>query len=275
MKMLKCAGLIAMLGLASSASAVTYTLTDGNSTAQVDADSTAGMWNWTVDGVNQLARQWFWYRVGNTGGERGINTLTTVSRTQPDAASLNMTWRNGSFEITIKYSLLGGSAGSGFSDISEQISIKNTGSSMLNFHFFQYSDFDLNRTPNDDTAYFDTDRSVVQLNTTDGLQLSETSVSRTPDHRQIAINPALFNSLNDTSPTTLTDTPTGGATVGPTNVSWAFQWDFNIAAGSTVGFSKDKTLTHTAVPDSGATVALLGAALTGLALLGRRFRRRQ
>ena len=51
------------------------TLVDRNSTLSLDLASDAGMYNWTVDGTNHLNKQWFWYRVGNTGGESPLNTL--------------------------------------------------------------------------------------------------------------------------------------------------------------------------------------------------------
>ncbi len=42
-------------------------LTDDNSTAVFDLNSSDGMKDWTVDGVDHMQRQWFWYRVGSSG----------------------------------------------------------------------------------------------------------------------------------------------------------------------------------------------------------------
>ncbi|MBC8095433.1 MAG: M48 family metalloprotease, partial [Akkermansiaceae bacterium] len=41
------------------------TLTNGNSTAQIDPGNAFGMTAWTVSGQNQTNQQWFWYRVGS------------------------------------------------------------------------------------------------------------------------------------------------------------------------------------------------------------------
>src|SRR5208337_545666 len=52
-----------------------YTLSSGNSSVSIDLGSQAGMYNWTVDGQNQLNQQWFWYRVGSSGPEASIDTI--------------------------------------------------------------------------------------------------------------------------------------------------------------------------------------------------------
>src|SRR5258707_9537392 len=75
---------ILLAGFAASAHATTFTLSDKNSSATIDPSSQNGMFNWTVNGVNQLAQQWFWYRVGSTGPESSINTLSLLSATASD-----------------------------------------------------------------------------------------------------------------------------------------------------------------------------------------------
>src|SRR5215471_5719398 len=52
------------------------TLTDNNSVAQIDPNGQAGMFSWTVDGVQNLFQQWFWYRVGTNGPENSIDTIS-------------------------------------------------------------------------------------------------------------------------------------------------------------------------------------------------------
>ena len=52
------------------------TLQDGNTTVTIDPNNPAdGVNSWTVNGVNQLLQQWFWYRIGNTGPAYSIDTL--------------------------------------------------------------------------------------------------------------------------------------------------------------------------------------------------------
>jgi hypothetical protein len=119
------------------------TLTDNNSVAQINASSSAGMFNWSIQGQNQLAQQWFWYRVGLVGPEAPINTISAPTITTPNARTLYTTYNNGAYSVEVDYSLTGGLAGSGYSDIGESIRINNLTTAPLDFHFFQYSDFDL------------------------------------------------------------------------------------------------------------------------------------
>ena len=54
-------------------------ITDQNSTASIQPNTQAGMFSWTVDGVNQLSKQWFWYAMGPRGASSppaSIDTLT-------------------------------------------------------------------------------------------------------------------------------------------------------------------------------------------------------
>src|SRR5689334_5789467 len=136
------------------------TLTDKSAVAVVNLDSGAsnalGMTSWTIAGINNLAQQWFWYRIGDSGAESPINAIGGLSFSQPDARTLYATYDNGSYGVTIHYLLTGSAFGPGISnvssDISEGISIVNHTANPLAFHFFQYSDFDLLGTPTGDTV---------------------------------------------------------------------------------------------------------------------------
>src|SRR2546430_5056438 len=64
------------------------TMSDANSTAIVDVGSDAGMYFWSVNGpggVNQLAKQWFWYRIGSTDINLAINTISPATYNQTTA----------------------------------------------------------------------------------------------------------------------------------------------------------------------------------------------
>ena len=68
---------LALSAGSSKAGVVTQaTLTDANSTVSVDLNGpNAGMNAWTVNGISQLAKQWFWYRIGSTGPEASVDSL--------------------------------------------------------------------------------------------------------------------------------------------------------------------------------------------------------
>jgi hypothetical protein len=218
------------------------------------------MVNWTVDGVNQLFQQWFWYRIGSTGPEYALNTLPLLGAKLSDANfnpgndTLVMKYADATnhFEATITYSLNGGLLGSHQSDVGEQIQIHNTSSTTpLDLHFFQYSDFDLSNTLNDDTVNVLSNNVVRQTDPT--VTVEETVVTPPATHHAVGLFPSVFNLLNDASPTTLDDS--NGPLTG--DVSYALEWDTTVAPNGSYLISKDKNITSI-VPEP-ATLALLAA----------------
>ena len=232
-----------------------YTLTDGNSQAQIDPSTQLGTYSWTVDGQDQLYQQWFWYRVGTVNPESSIDTISTPTVSSTAANNLTTTYANNSFSIKVLYTLQGGAAGSGVADMSEQITINNTSGASLNFHFFQYVDFDLAGDPPNDTVQLGKNLSGLfnEARQTDGLRaLSETVDTPGANHAEANVYPNTLNKLNDGAPTVLSD---NAGPVGPDNVTWAFQWDINLTAsgtGSSFVIGKQKHLDVGQVPEPSA-----------------------
>jgi len=135
------------LGVAGQAVAQVYTLTDLNSIARIDPYSQRGMFDWSVEGQNQLYQQWFWYRIGDNGPEASINNISKPVVTPIDSRSISLAYSSQSYSVEINYLLTGGAAGSRVSDILETIRIRNLGTTALSMHFFQYSDFNLQGRP--------------------------------------------------------------------------------------------------------------------------------
>lgn len=253
------------LGLNGSAAqrseAALLTLIDDNSSADFDTATPSNNYNWFVDNTDLLAQQAFWYRVGNAGPEQSVHTLPIGVQGTSDANfdgnpdTLFVRYNGAGFRVETKYSLDGGVPGSRTSDMGEQISIINLTASPLDFHFFQYADFDLSAA---DTAIFTNANTVDQSG--GGLRLSETIVTPIPSHREAAFFPITLNKLNDGLPTTLSD----NAGAGPGDVTWAFQWDVVIPPSSTFLISKDKQII--AVPEPASASLLI---LTATLFLGR------
>ena len=243
-------------------------ISDQNSSASINLGSQAGMFNWTVDGLNQLNQQWFWFGVGNDP-EASIDTIGAPVFGVVGGRLLTTLYTAANFSIQIDYLLTGGSLGSGVSDIGESIRIRNLTAAPLSFHFFQYSDFDLGGPGND----------VIQLGKnlqgkfneaaqTDGIVgLTETVVTPGANHGESSFLNSTLVKLNDGVASVLNDNMNP---VGPGNVTWAFQWDFTLAPNGSFLISKDKYIQIQNVPEptSSLLFVLFGS------LVAQRFYRR-
>ena len=216
-----------------------YTLSSGNSSVSIDLGSQAGMYNWTVDGQNQLNQQWFWYRVGSSGPEGSIDTIGLPTVQTYGTSILDTTYTASKFSLAVDYTLTGGAVGSGASDLAETIVVQNLTGSTLPFYFFQYADFNLGGTPNNDSGQLNkTSKGFNQVDQTDGFchlgENVDTVVSHPATYGEVASDNSILSSLNNATPTTLDDNM---STFG--NVKWGLEWVANIAPGGTYIISKD------------------------------------
>lgn len=255
--------------------ATPFTLTDENSTAEIDTEDSSGMWDWTVDGTSHLFEQWFYYRIGETDPTNTpavpISALTIGTEIATDtngSGSFNnlfVRYLGTGFNIEVNFTLDGAQTGTDASDIAEQISINNTGSGSLEFHFFQYTDFDLSGTSSDDT--------VEHLNNVHFRQYDPAYVSgevvsiQIPSHWQAGAYPSVLDRITDGYDLLDAGAPyTGDAT-------FAWQWDANIAAGGTYQISKDKNI-HPQISEP-SILLLLGSGLVGVSAFARLKKRKK
>jgi hypothetical protein len=202
----------------------------------------AGVYNWNAAGVSQLNYHWFYYRVGSLGGESPIQAIdnTPTSVYNPAARTLDVVYDNGSYSVRTFYKLTGGNT----PNLSETITIDNHSGGNLDFHFFQYSDFDLFGATGGQSVQFSTNSVTGQYYRalqTDGNHTVEEKVnSATPpiSHFEAQYAGNTIGSLLDGSPTTLSDTTSAG--VG--NVTFAYQWDVNMANNTSFVLSKLLTI---------------------------------
>lgn len=257
-----------LLATVSQAYVTPVTLTDQNSVAKVDVDSNAGMYQWNINGIPQLAQQWFWYRIDPQAYVQPINSISSATYNQLAGPNTLFTkYENSQLRVQINYTLTGGTSSD--SDILESISVKNNTAAAFTLHFFQYSDFDLDGSASGDTVSIDGDSSsgfwhavqTKQLN-----QLSETVTSPNATRCEAAVagqiltefGTANYNLNNNQGP------------VGPDDVTWGLQWNFTVGAGATVDIFKDKRLDVAPVPEP----AALGFVALGLAAFVLRRRAR-
>jgi hypothetical protein len=245
--------------VAGTPAGATVILTDMNSSVSIDENSQDGAYEWLVDGEDMLYQQWFWYRIGSSGPEASIDTISApVVLPFLGTRGVSLTYGGVGTPLTVEvtYFLTGGALGSTQSDLAEVIRITNTGSGPIDLHFFQYSDFDLCDIGGDTVNVV----SGNQVRQSDGTcSLSETVVAPAADLWEAGEFPTTLDSLNDGMPTTLN----GTSSFGPGDATWAYQWDRTIGAGSTFIISKDKSIQP--IPEPG-TLILIGAGLAALAL---------
>jgi hypothetical protein len=133
------------------------TLTVGSTSLQVNLGPSAGLSNWTIDGVNQLDYQWFYYSVGSGAiasidsiGSPGVPEIINSSST----AILNETYTGTTVGATALFELEGASSASGSAKLATTITLKNLGSTAQTFNLYQFSDFDLGNTPGNQNVQF-------------------------------------------------------------------------------------------------------------------------
>jgi hypothetical protein len=246
-----------------------WSLTTGGSAVTIN-NSQAGLSSWTVNNQNQLQQQWLWYRVGNDP-QASIDTLTLSSWLQPDASTLETTYTDLSsqFSLSIKYSLSGNS---GNYLLGEQIVVNNTSSLTmpLDFHLFQYSDFNLSGGNN--TAQITQDplfhrfNEAVQQAGVSGFQAAVTVPGA--NHAEVGLTTDAANTLsklNGPSAVNLSDV-TGPVTGDAT---WALQWDLLINQGAATTIGEQINLQVASVPEP-ATLALISLGLACWVLPKRR-----
>lgn len=257
--------------LANQTQAQDFLAAHRNATAGINTTNAgAGVVSWSVDGVNNLNFQGLYYRVGAGGPEatvQSISSTPTVSFTQiPNVLSmLDVTYANASFSVRTLFQLTGGTAGSGTANLSETITVQNLSGAPLDFHLFQYSDFNLGGLAGGQTAQFlfDSLGQPYKVTQTGGFRsITETVNANTAavGHYQAGLGNLILASLTDGGPTTLSDT----TTAGPGDATFAYQWDSVLAANGTLTISKLMTIS---VPEP--TIASLLFVTLGAMALGR------
>lgn len=252
--------MLAAVLLSPASRAQVVTLQDGNSSALVNVNSSAGMSQWLVDGVNNLNQQWFWYSVGEGNVAAPINNISTANYSQSAANNLDTIYANTSYGVEINYTLTGGGAGS--AQIAEGITINNTTASALDFHFYQYSAFELLGTPGDSVSM----NNSIAYQSKGPSGIAEGIIA--PPANEFEANNvggpnSTLSKLNSTAGLVLDGNPTAGP---PGNVTWAFEWDLSIPADSSTIITKQKDLNIQVTPEP-STLSIAGLACGALLLL--------
>jgi len=263
------------------------TLTNGNSSAAFDfgANPGSGLYNtgllhWTVDGQDQMEQEWFWYRVGASGPEANLSTLGAPIVFDPSpfvTGDVGVYYGSDPrFDLAATFKLNGGAAGSGYSQLLETVTVVNKTQSALEFHLFEFTDFDIHGAGNDIgkiTTSTDPVTGAFRVNSMDqydnafNLDRGFVGLSDPAQHYLFGQDATVSAGLTDGSPTTLGDTASNIASPG-TDLALAVQWDLGLTAGQTKSISKFKEFYLAPVPEAGSMI-LFGLGMLGLGLVRR------
>jgi hypothetical protein len=230
-----------------------------------------GLSSWNVDGGNQLNRQSFFYRVGG-GQEYSLDNITSTPVVTLLGNNIEVTYANASFAVKLSYTLGGYAFGTGRSGATLGVNVINYQASPLDFHLFQYSDFDLGGSGGSEAIAFlkalgkfnraaQTDGSMWMTNTFVGTALP----NPTPLVEAGLVNATLL-SLTDLSQTSFGGLNTNA---GPGNVTYAIQYDLLLNANESFALSEQFSLQ---VPEPTSAGLLIAAAVC---LASGRFHRKK
>lgn len=153
-----CQALIALVLLVVTecrAQQTSFSISAGGASMQLNlSGSGAGISNWSLNGVNQLLQQWYYYSVDG-GAVYSIDNIGLVSSTESTFAgntTVDAIYSNSMLQVTVASTLKPGNAGQ--SIFSSNISVYNPSGVQHDYALYQYSDFALGSGSGNQTVQF-------------------------------------------------------------------------------------------------------------------------
>jgi len=213
-----------------NAHAIPMNLADGGASVTIDPQSSAGLYDWNIDGRDYMKNSWFYVRVGSNP-EQAISALNLTSAVASDSNAfldarpdiLNLTYDDpaGQYSVGVKIMLSGGLPGSGRSDMTYDVVVLNTSAQSLDMSLFAYHDLDLS-VANGDSLMIQNGNTSLQADA-NNLRTAQYAVL-IPDAHQADSANFILNTLNNIAPDNLNDQ--NAAPAG--DVGFAYQWNFTL-----------------------------------------------
>jgi hypothetical protein len=240
------------------------TLQDGDSTLQVNPDSSVMNYSWLVDGVDvyggsPAGQESFFFSLGNAAPQP-LSALTHIVVYNSDGLLTVKYTDPGEFSILLSDVLSGGTPGSGNAALTELLSIDNKSGAALDLHILQFVDFNAAEADNNYTLSL----SSSPTNVTDQIDTLGDHFNVAvdiPDEYQIANDSSVYMKMSSPTFVPLNDNSTGPMS-GATN--FAFEWDPNLSWNGTDQISITESVQNRVVPLPTAAWAALST-LAGIA----------
>ena len=213
------------------------TLTNGNSSVLIDPNSQNGMYEWKVDGVNQLSQHWYWLRQDPAKIQLSFDQLGQPLGLEWTSSNATLNYVSNGLTLSLEYVLEGGVKGSHMASVIESISVQNTTNTSLGLHLYDYTDFDLAGESDGDTVTFPATNIVMQQGK--NMIATQMAEGQTPSYWEGSWYALALDTIEEATPAVLADSIIPNQAGDQT---FAYQWDFSLPAGQMFALNLTNTI---------------------------------
>jgi len=244
--------LLAVSSISDISSATVWDIFDFNDGTRIDDSGISrytkypyGIMEWFIrygsedtDVYSPMWREWFWFRIGDTGKQISLDKLPVSGAYNADSSAVTLTYTDtqSRFKAIVTVQVVGKPEYNYNSTINKNMTIQNMTQSDLDFHLYSYNDLDVSEIGTDNIAIIKGERAIQTG--LDGRTFIQTS-SLKPSHFDIDTlytDPGSSLDLleNGEDPLALSDY--SGPFPENGDMQFVFQYDLKIPAGESASF---------------------------------------